>query len=207
MSVNKEHKKITDYFRSNIFESIAAYTTWKMLFLSKSKAVVSEDMANRYVEIQNYHSDFFGIVERSALVTFVILSVHSFDKRGDSYSLYKVDKNSVENFVDANKSTLENLKNLRHKLFAHRDNDADSINYQIPSVETLDTFFENLINFYNTITLQVDNSTTLFTNAYDVKSDIEELFQNLYRGEASRKREIDIDWMWRRDSKKASDIL
>ena len=30
---------------------------------------------------------------------------------------------------------------------------------------------------------------------------------NLYRGEAMRKKEIDIEWVWEKNNKKASDII
>lgn len=54
--INK--KEVTDYFRQNLFESIGAYTGWKILMASKLKGIVSKEMTNRYVEIQNYHNYF-----------------------------------------------------------------------------------------------------------------------------------------------------
>ena len=97
------NKEITDYFRSNIFEASSAYNGWKMLFLSRSKGVVSNEMAERYVEIQKYHPQFFSLTERAFLIDFVLLILHSFDKRDDSFSLYKVNKKETDDFVKNNK--------------------------------------------------------------------------------------------------------
>lgn len=200
-------KEITDYFRSNIFEAFSAYSGWKMLFLSKSKLVVSEEMAERYVEIQKYHPQFFGLTERAFLVDFVLLILHSFDKRGDSFSLYKVNEKETDDFVKNNKAVISKLKALRNKIFAHKDIYTSASDYQIPSAIDLDNFFDNLIIFYNKLTSTVDDSSTTFTNAKEVKQQIEFLFMNLYRGETMRKKEIDIKWKWAENNKKASDIL
>lgn len=203
-----DKKQITRYFRSNIFDALSFYTAWKMLSHSKSKEVVSEQMANRYVEIQNYHPNFFVAAERAFLVSFVILVLHPFDKRNDSHSLYKIDRNTTKDFVKNNESVLDALQALRNKLFAHRDsNISPSTNFIIPSVINMDKFFENLINLYNKLTSIVDGSATIFQNAVEIKRDIELLFMNLFRGEMSRKKEIDIKWTWEQDNKKASNIL
>ena len=207
MSENLTHKKITDYFRSNIFEAFSAYNGWKMIFLSRSKSVVSDEMAKRYLEIQRYHPQFFYLTERAFLVNFVLLILHPFDKREDSFSLYKVNEKETENFVENNNVVIKKLKNLRHKVFAHKDIHTDSSDYEIPSVIDLDDFFNKLIIFYNKLTFSVDDSSTIFFNAEEIRRQIELLFMNLYRGEAMREKEIDIEWMWERDNEKASDII
>jgi len=207
MSKNSAHKEITDYFRSNIFEAFSAYNGWKMIFLSKSKGVVSNEMAERYVEIQKYHPQFFSLTERAFLVDFVLLILHSFDKRDDSFSLYKVNEKETEDFVENNKVVISKLKALRNKIFAHRDIYTNANDYQIPSAIDLDKFFDNLIIFYNKLTSKVDDSSTNFSNAKEIKQQIEFLFMNLYRGETMRKKEIDIKWKWTENNKKASDIL
>ena len=207
MSEEPTYKQITDYFRSNIFEALSAYNGWKMLFLSKSKGVVSSEMAERYVEIQKYHPEFFTLTERAFLVDFVLLVLHSFDKRDDSFSLYKVNEKETEDFVKNNKVVIDKLKALRNKIFAHKDIYTNASEYQIPSVIDLDKFFDNLIVFYNKLTSVVDDSSTGFSNAKEIKQQIEFLFMNLYRGETMRKKEIDIKWKWAEDNKKASDIL
>jgi len=200
-------KEIIDYFRSNIFEAISAYNGWKMIAYSKSKGVVSSKMAERYVEIQKYHSEFFITTERAFLINFVILSLHSFDPRDDSYSLYQVDKKETEIFVQNNNKVITDLRALRNKLFAHKDINASTSQYKIPSPIDLDQFFKNLVEFYNKLSHQVDRSSTIFSNAEEIKRHIELLFMNLYRGEAVRKREIDVKWLWEENNKKASDIL
>lgn len=207
MEKNDEHKKIANYFRSNIFEAFSAYNAWKMIAFSKSNGIVSNEMAERYVEIQKYHANFFVIAERSFLINFVILILHSFDKRDDSYSLYKIDRAATDKFINDNQKVLDELKNLRNKLFAHRDNDVDLNKYKIPSINDLDKLFQNLIVFYNKLTRTIDDSTTRFTSAEEIKRDIELLLQNIYRGETVRKLEIDIEWMWEKDDKKASNII
>lgn len=205
MSKNPTGKEITDYFRSNIYESFSAYNAWKMLFLCKSKKEFSEKMAERYVEILKYHKDFFAIAERSFLAHFVVVCLHSFDKDNNSYSLYKVDRKNTEIFVENNKETIKDLRILRNKVFAHKD--IKEIRPKIPSVKSLDKFFKNLIDFYNQLTSELHSSKTMFDNAESVKRGIELLFMNLYRGEAVRKKEIDIKWSWEEDKKKASDVL
>lgn len=201
------NKEIIDYFRSNIFEAISAYNGWKMIAYSKSKGVVSNEMAERYVEIQKYHSEFFVTTERAFLINFVILSLHSFDPRNDSYSLYQLDKKEAESFVRNNSKVITALRTLRNKLFAHRDIDAITSQYKIPPIIDLDQFFKNLVEFYNKLSNQVDKSSTIFSNAEEIKKHIELLFMNLYRGEAARKREIDVKWLWEENDKKASDVL
>lgn len=199
-----KEQEIVKYFRTNIFEAFCAYNAWKMLSYSRSNSVVSDEMARRYTEIQNYHTSFFIIAEKSFLLSFVVLILHAFDRRSDSYSLYKVDKEKTQEFVNSNNSTLKNLTKLRHELFAHRNTKANTETYSVPSIECLDNFFEQLITLYNNITPTIDNSTTQFIRAKEVKNDIESLFQNLYRGELIRKTEIDIEWMWEKDINKAS---
>lgn len=201
------NKKITDYFRSNIFESFSSYNGWKMIFLCRSKNVVSDEMAEKYIEIQRYHPQFFPLVERAFLVDFILMVLHPFDKRDDSFSLYKVNKEETENFVTENKTVIYKLKDIRHKMFAHRDIHANASDYDIPSVIDLDDFFDKLIKFYNKLTSSVDDSSTIFSNAIAIKQQIELLFMNLYRGEAVRKKEIDIEWRWKQNDKKASDII
>jgi len=200
-------KKVLDYFRTNIFEAFSAYNAWKIIFLSKSEAVVPKEMAEKYVEVQNYHKNFFITTERALLTNFVLLSLHSFDKRDDSFSLYKVDEPAIEKFISDNKETIKQLTKLRHKLFAHRDSKLKITEFQIPSVEKLDTYFKNLIEFYNEKTKSLLSSTTLFTNAVEVKRDVELLLQNLYRGEKIRKLAISIEWEWEKNPKKACDVI
>jgi hypothetical protein len=205
--VKPTKKEIIDYFRSNIYEAISAYSGWKMVAYSKSKGVVSNEMAERYVEIQNYHSEFFIVAERSFLINFVILSLHSFDPRNDTYSLYRVDRKKTEFFVRNNDNVINDLRILRNKLFAHKDINATTSQYKIPPVIDLDQFFKNLVEFYNKLSEQVDRSSTIFSNADEIKRHIELLFMNIYRGEAVRKKEIDIEWLWDKSNGKASDIL
>lgn len=202
----KSKKEITDYFRSNIFEAYAAYTGWKVISGSKSVGIVSKEMAERYVEIQNYHTNFFTITERTFLIQFVLLSLHSFDSDSRSLSLYKVDETQTKEFIVKNKVVLDMLFDLRNKLFAHKDGMTND-EYKIPSFDALDLFFKNLMELYNALTSLVDDSHTIFSNAEEIKHDLEHLFMNLYRGEHIRKREIDIEWIWEKDPNKISDKI
>ncbi|OGF35641.1 hypothetical protein A2482_00035 [Candidatus Falkowbacteria bacterium RIFOXYC2_FULL_48_21] len=135
MSKDKNKKEIADYFRLNIFEAFSAYNTWKMLHCSISRGIVSKEMADRYLETLNYHNDFFQTVKKNSLISFVMLSLHAFDKRDDSFSLYEIDQFELEKFISNNKEVLEKLKMLRHKLFAHRDNEAGSRGCKIVCVK------------------------------------------------------------------------
>jgi len=199
-------KETTDYFRSNIFESLAAYTGWKIIKSSKSKGIVSQEMAERYVGIQKDYPNFFNLTEQAFLMQFVMLSLHSFDSDTRSHSLYKVDEQKTKIFIQQNKSILDALFHLRNKLFAHRDATLETSKYSIPSIIDLDQFFRNLMALYNELTAVVDDSSTIFSNAEEIKHDMEYLFMNLYRGEHSRKLAIDIEWLWEKDRGKVSDV-
>ncbi len=203
-------KEITDYFRTNIFEAYAAYNGWKIIMGSRSIGIVEKVIADRYVEIQAYHRSFFPLVERAFLVQFVMLSLHAFDRDTRSFSLYKVDDKKTKEFIVENKDTLDKLLDLRNKLFAHRQ--AENIKptneqYKIPSINDLDKFFKNIMEFYNKLTSVVDDSGTNFQNAEEIKYDLENLFKNIYRGEHSRKIERDIEWGWEKSQGKISEIL
>lgn len=202
--INK--KEITDYFRSNIFESLAAYTGWKIIKSSKSNGIVPQEMAERYVGIQKDYPNFFNLTEQAFLMQFVMLSLHSFDSNTRSHSLYKVDEKKTKAFIQQNKDVLDKLFDLRNKLFAHRDATLGTSSFTIPSINDLDQFFKNLMVFYNELTVAVDDSSTIFSNAEEIKHDMEYLFMNLYRGEHSRKLENEIEWSWEESNEKVSDV-
>lgn len=200
-------KKIIKYFRLNILEAYSAYKAWKMLFFSKSVSVLPKEMAEKYVEIQNYHNIFFVVVERALLVDFVIMIRHSFDKRLDSFSLYKIDKEKAAEFVKKNSDIIQALENVRSKIFAHRDISVDNIMPELPAISKLDDFFENIAKVYNELSKEIENSHTFFDEANNLKFDIENLFANLYRGESMRKVEIDTEYLFKNNNEKASNIL
>lgn len=201
-----DKKETTDYFRSNIFESLAAYTGWKIIKSSKSNGIVSQDMAERYVGIQKDYPNFFSLAEQAFLIQFVMLSLHSFDSDTRSHSLYKVDEKKTRTFIRQNKKVLGMLFDLRNKLFAHKDATLGTSRFTISSINDLDQFFKNLMAFYNELTAIVDDSSTVFSNAEEIKHDMEYLFMNLYRGEHSRKFESDIEMSWEKSSEKISDV-
>jgi len=203
-TVNK--KEITVYFRSNIFESLAAYNGWKIIKSSKSNGIVSKEMAERYVGIQKDYPNFFSLTEQAFLMQFVILSLHSFDSDTRSHSLYKVDEQKIKTFIQQNKDVLDRLFDLRNKLFAHKDATLETSRFTIPSINDLDQFFKNLMAFYNELTAMVDDSSTIFSNAEEIKHDMEYLFMNLYRGEHSRKFEDDMEWSWEKSNEKVSNV-
>jgi hypothetical protein len=198
---------VIKYFQTNIFEALSAYNAWKMIYFSKSKGVVPEDMAEKYVEIQKYHPVFFILIEKAFLINFVIILLHAFDKNNDSFSLFKINSRKTEKFILDNIQTITSLKKLRDKLFAHKDKNIDMSSLKVPSIESLDIFFENLITFYNKIHNKITKSVTIFTKTEDVKKDIEELFKNIYRGEQIRKNEINIKWSWEENDKKISNMI
>ncbi|MBI3074985.1 MAG: hypothetical protein HYY92_02090 [Parcubacteria group bacterium] len=202
--INK--KEITDYFRSNIFESLAAYTGWKIIKSSKSNGIVSQEMAERYVGIQKDYPIFFNLTEQAFLVQFVMLSLHSLDSDTRSHSLYKVDEQKTKAFIQQNKKVLDALFDLRNKLFAHKDATLETSKFAIPSINDLDHFFKNLMTFYNELTAVVDDSSTIFSNAEEIKHEMEYLFMNLYRGEHFRKLENEIEWSWEKSAEKVSDM-
>ncbi len=204
------NKTITDHFRGNIFEAYCHFNAWKTIACSKSPNIVSQKMADKYVEVQRYHRGFFSISEKAFLIAFVMLILHPFDKDERSLSLYKVNKEKTESFISDNKIILDELFLVRNKVFAHSDiGDEDSTikNYSVPSVERLNLFFKNLIAFYNELCRETDKSFTYFDNAKDLKHDVEALFMNLYRGEHARLTEIDLEWDWKKNDKKISDVI
>lgn len=203
------NKDITDYFRSNMFEAYSSYLAWKMITYSRSTVIFSKEMAERYVEIQNYHSDFFGSAQSSFLMNFVMRVLHAFDSDPRSYSLRKVNKEKTEKFIENNSEVIDSLYVFRDQEFAHKDMRMCVVapSPLLPSSVQLDHFFKNLFEFYNDLTLETDKSHTVFDNAENIKRDIENLFINLYRGEAIKIKEIDIDTMWDKNPRKASDVL
>ena len=203
--MSSEKIEVLNYFRSNIFEAYAHYNAWKVIFGSKSKGIVSEELANKYLEIQKYHNGFFILAEKAFLISFTLLSLHSFDDQQDSLSLYKLDRNKTLDFLKNNKATVTKLRILRNKLFAHKD--VFLANGEIPSINDLDTFFKNLILLYNEFTKDIEGSKTDFGRAEEIKNDTEALFMNLYRGENVKRKEIEIEWDWNQNNKKISDIL
>mgnify|MGYP001612763423 CR=1 FL=1 len=208
MEIDPQIKKATiEYFRSNIYEALAAYSGWKTIVYARYYDVVGKEMADKYARIENYHVNFFIAIEYSFLLNFVILLMHAFDTDDRSYSLYKVEKEKTEAFILNNKEVLDNLFLLRNKFFAHREININNISkneYTVPPVIKLDLFFENLIRFYNELSVVVDDSTTIFNNALEIKQDIERMFMNLYRGENIRKVDIDVKWLWEENDNKIS---
>lgn len=164
-------------------------------------------MALRYIGIQKDYPNLFRNIERAFLTQFVILSLHSFDSDTRSHSLYKVDQQKTENFIKQNQKVLNTLFTLRNKLFAHKDSMPEMSRLAIPSMDDLDQFFRNLISFYNQLTAAVDDSMTMFSNAEEIKHDLEYLFMNLYRGEHSRGSETDTNWLWEKSKEKVSDLI
>jgi len=203
-----DKKEILEYFQSNIFESLAAYTGWKTIKGSQSNGIVSQEMTERYVGIQKDYPAFFQFTEQAFLVQFVMSSLHSFDSDSRSHSLFKVDDQKTKNFIQQNQSVLDRLFDLRNKLFAHKDGSLGTGRYTIPSFNDLDQFFRNLIDFYNDLTAIEMDSGTVFSNAEEIKHDLEYLFMNLYRGEHSRRSEDDIEELasWEKSSGKVSDV-
>ncbi|MBN1779152.1 MAG: hypothetical protein JW816_02965, partial [Candidatus Buchananbacteria bacterium] len=206
ISKDIDKKEIINYFRANIYEALVSFNAWQILFFSKSKDMVSEELAKQYVEIQNYHKNFFVAAERAFLVNAIMLLCHSFDNRDDSLSLYKINNDKTKLFVSKNKAIIKKLKNLRSKIFAHRDVKAEKDNI-IPPATEIDDFFKNLISFYNELSKNVDNSSTYFNHANDIKKDTDNLLMNVYRGETIRKTEVDIKWKWQENNKKISGII
>ena len=205
-----DKKEITDYFGGNIFSAYSAYTGWKAIFHARSVGVLREEMANRYVAIQQYHPQFFSLTQNSFLTSFILLVLHPFDKDPRSYSLFMIDEARTKQFMSDNKAMLDHLFMLRNKIFAHRDLDIDLSKkgvIEIPSIEALDAFFKNLMELYNELCQHTDKSFTVFDNAKDVKHDIEHLYMNLYRGENSRLNAIDIEYNWEQTPGKISDVI
>lgn len=205
----EERNEILTYFRSNIFEAKTSYNAWKMLYCSKSKNIVGEKMADRYVKIQKNHNNFFGIAERSFFISWVILILHAFDKNNKSYSLKKVDLQLYDSFLSEhnNQSMIDNFKTVRDKLLAHRDGDVKPEDRKMPSIDETDKFFDRLEEFYNKLCGLKENSSTSFQNTEEVKRDTERLFINVERGENIRLKEIDIKYNWEEDDNKVSNKI
>lgn len=192
--MSDEIEKAADYFRSNIFEAKSAYIAWKMLAYSRAEKVVGRELAEKYTEIQNYHSSFFTITQKSLLITWVVLICHCFEKRSDSFSIEKIAKKQYISFFNDNKSLIEQLRSARSKLFAHRNKNITPSSIKIPSIDKMDQFWIKIEGLYNSITLDFDRSETRFDGAESIKTDIENLYANLYRGEAARLTEIDVEY-------------
>ena len=206
MSTEKEIKDNLKALQDSLFEARSAYSLWKGIAYSRSSGVVPLKLAERYVEAQKTAPAFFTMAERSALISFVILILHPIDSDSRSFSLFNVDKEKTEIFIKENKKTVDDLRLVRNKVFAHKDSD-DTVKL-IPSVERMDTFFENLISFYNTLTSKHTDSITDFDSSCDnLMHEMDYMFMNLIRGENVRLKEIDIEWMWEKDPQNISNTL
>jgi len=182
------------YFRRNIYDARCSYEAWKMIFYARSKNVVGEEMSKLYADIQNYHTGFFVIAEKAFLTSFVILICHVFDKRDDSMTLIRIDEEKYDKFYSNNQEMINDIKKIRHKIFAHKEKNVN--NLEIPSPERLDTFFNNIQDFYNEISSEKDNSSTWFDHDH-LKHEIESLYKNLHRGEDARIEAINVEYFWR----------
>lgn len=203
----EREKSIIKYFLGNIFEAKSHYTAWKMICHARSIGVVPKEMAERYVAIQKQAGSFFTLTERALLLSFVVLVCHVFDKRKDSMSLEKVDRHLFNKFFEENSKVISSLKKTRDSLFAHKSMRIDTQEIIIPSIDDLDEFFSNLEKLYNTLSSKIDNSSARFENTEELKREIEILYMNLERGESVRKKEIEIEWMWKQAPNKISDKI
>ncbi|MEK7116993.1 MAG: hypothetical protein AAB837_02415 [Patescibacteria group bacterium] len=201
-------KEQAKYFLGSIFEAKSAYNIWKMIVYSKYIHYVGEEMANKYVEIQKTHANFFKLVERSLLFHWVLVILHCFDDhRKDTYSLNKMDKKHYNEFLKNkdNRTTLKRLKDVRNSLLAHRAKIIKNSN--LGSVEELDLFFKNVENLYNNIRHDLDSTGVLFNNADDIKFDVESLFMNIEIANNITKQETEDELLWWKNQKRISNIL
>lgn len=188
----EDKKKYIEYFRGNILESFSAYNGWKTLLLSRSSKELGQDLANFYVDIQSNHKHFFVISERSMLVSFIVLSLQAIDRRRDVFSLFKIDSKKTNNFVKENEVIINKLKKVRDEIFAHKSE--KEIKREIPPMNDIDKYFENLFKFYNELSSEVEGSSTIFDNGRLIIEDTEHVMHNVYRGEVTRKAGIDVRW-------------
>lgn len=195
------------YFLGSILEAKIAYNAWKMIVYSRLTSYVGEEMANKYVEIQEYHGTFFTLVERSLFFHWVLVVLHCFDPRQDTFSLDKVNKKLADEFKrnQENKEVLTRLKNIRDSLLAHRAKRIKG--REIGSVESLEKFFKNIEDLYDKIRSGFDKTSVSFHSSNDIKHEVENLFMNIYKGEQVRRNEIDIDLLWGSDPKRISNVL
>jgi hypothetical protein len=200
-------KKAIEHFRLSIVDAKLAYTLFKSLYLSRSDMVAGKDLAEKYLWTQKQHANFFTIIEYCSVTTFIIKILHGFDEdyKERSLTLRDIDKNAYDNFVDKknNKEVLEKIRTIRHKRVAHFDKTV-KIDQDLPSFEKIDMFFNNLENFYNGLTHNIENSTTRFDQDKNLKDNLDEVMQNLYRGEKIRLLEIELKWDWKENDKNIS---
>ena len=197
--------KCIEYFRGNILESFSSYNGWRTILLSRSSTELGSDLANFYVDIQGKHMHFFVISERSMLVSFVVLTLQAVDRRRDVFSLLKIDSKKTLNFIQENKVILDKLKKVRDEIFAHKSQ--VEIEREIPSMNDIDKYFENLFKFYNQLSLETDKSVTNFSDGNRIIQDIECAMLNIHRGDAVRKVEVDIKWKSEENPKKLSRMI
>jgi hypothetical protein len=207
MANEQEIKDNLKALEDSIFEAKSAYTLWKVIAYSRSSGVVPLELAEKYVKSQQTAPAFFIMAERTALISFVILILHPIDQDSRSFSLFNVNKEKTNEFIKQNEKTVENLRLVRNKVFAHKDS-VDALKILVPSIEIMDNFFENMISFYNNLTSEHNQSITDFNASCDnLIHEMEYMFMNLTRGEKIRLEEIDLEWMWEKNPKKISDIF
>lgn len=205
----KVDQHLKELMRS-IFEAKQAYTIWKVIAYSRSTSVVSEELAHKYVEIQKTAPAFFIITERACLVTFVLFILQPFDRDGRAYSLLKIDREKTNAFEIKHADVFQSLKIVRDKLFAHKDEVKSETDFkaELPPIEKLDAFLDELYGFYNSITHEIQNAATIFdASTDDLLDEIEGLFINIARGDEMRRAEIDKRWRWLENDKKMSTVF
>lgn len=200
-------KEAINHFRLSIIDAKLAYTLFKSLYLSRAKNTVDKKLFEKYFWVQKQHNYFFKMVEHCAVNTFVIKIMHGFDGDSRSLSLKDICEDSYKEFIEKNKKVIEGVKNLRNKKFAHYDKSViGEKETKLPPFEEIDLFFKNLEKFYNKLSSKYDDSTTIFKQDEDLKSNLEKVLQNLYVGEKIRLLNIEMKWQWNENPKKISKI-
>ncbi|HNY36254.1 MAG TPA: hypothetical protein PLD14_01390 [Candidatus Pacearchaeota archaeon] len=184
-----DKEDIIDYFLGNIFEAESAYYAWRT-----SKFIEKKESIERINKIRSLHAEFFSISTKALLIMWVILICHIDDKRDDSISLDKADKEGYKIFFEENKKIIEEIKKVRHKVFAHKEINDGIEKIMIPPIDELDCFFENLEKFYNELSYKIKKSSVIFDNAHDFDRYLEDLYANLERGEKLRIDEINKEY-------------
>ncbi|HET8581342.1 MAG TPA: hypothetical protein VFL98_02660 [Candidatus Paceibacterota bacterium] len=201
---DQERDSVIEYFRTNLFETLQAYTAWKMLWDAKKIGIVPEQMTHKYVSILNIHHNAFAIFEHASAFMWVTMLLHAFDSDHRAMSLLKIDADAMAALKEEYSSELEKLKTQRDQFFSHRDIDATLP--QLPSIERTDELMRDLQGLYNKITKAHDSSSTIF-NQDDMKHDIENMYWNIERGENIRQKEIEVKWKYRESGSLISDII
>ncbi len=204
-------KKLWVDFFHHLYETSTYCELLYAPLLASSKKHIGEKTAKHNYEIIKKYNYFFNSVERGISYALVLSVTQMFEdgndkrKRTLAYLLdearkFKINKwHNYESLQVRHKETLENLKSARDQYFAHRQKNLNV--KSIPSANKMYALLNDIADLLNYIGQEFENGgeTYLWHKneagwSKKVQGDFQRILDNLHRGEATRKAEIEVKY-------------